>query len=83
MHLTPPGTARSARFTLTNTVGSVTHALGFAFSLQTSGDFGEIMSLDANNFVAAGTMQLAKFRRVHPFRNGGELRWNRQRKDFV
>jgi hypothetical protein len=52
------GDGSTGTIQLTNTVGSVTHALGFAFSLQLSGDFGEIMSLDTNNFVAAGTMQL-------------------------
>jgi hypothetical protein len=44
---------------LSTTVGTVaTHALGFAFSLQASGAFGQIMSLDQNGFIAAGTMQL-------------------------
>lgn len=52
------GDGSTGTIQLTNTVGSVTNALGFAFSLQLSGNFGQIMSLDANNFVAAGTMQL-------------------------
>jgi hypothetical protein len=52
------GDGSTGTIQLTNTVGSVAHALGFAFSLQLSGNFGQIMSLDANNFVAAGTMQL-------------------------
>ena len=52
------GDGSTGTIQLTNTVGSVAHALGFAFSLQTSGNFGQIMSLDTNNFVAAGTMQL-------------------------
>jgi hypothetical protein len=43
---------------LTYMVGSSSHALAFAFSLQASGGFGQIMSLDTNNFVASGTMQL-------------------------
>ncbi len=43
---------------LTNTVGSVTHPLAFAFSLQASGNFGSVMSVDANGFDAGGTIQL-------------------------
>lgn len=42
---------------LTYTVGTVSHPLAFGFSLQGGGGFGQIMSLDANNFVASGTMQ--------------------------
>jgi hypothetical protein len=42
---------------LTNTVGTVPNPLSFAFSLQASGAFGQIMSLDTNNFTASGTMQ--------------------------
>jgi hypothetical protein len=41
---------------LSTTVGSFT-PLSFAFSLQTSGDFGSIMSVDSNGFDAGGTMQ--------------------------
>ena len=43
--------------TLTYTVGTVSHPLAFGFSLQASGSFGQIMSLDTNNFIASGTMQ--------------------------
>ena len=43
--------------TLTNTVGSVTHTLTFGFALRASGVFGDIMDLDTNNFIVAGTMQ--------------------------
>ena len=43
---------------LTNLVTNVAQPLGFAFSLQASGGFGSIMSLDANNFIAEGTMEL-------------------------
>ena len=42
---------------LTYTVGTVSHPLAFGFSLQASGGFGQIMSLDTNDFVASGTMQ--------------------------
>jgi hypothetical protein len=42
---------------LTNTVGSVTHPLKFAFALNSSGTFGSIMDLSTNNFIMAGTMQ--------------------------
>jgi hypothetical protein len=42
---------------LTYTVGGVSHPLAFGFSLQGGGGFGEIMSLDVNDFVATGTMQ--------------------------
>jgi hypothetical protein len=53
----PDGQGALGSITLTNTLGAP-HALNFGFSLQTSGAFGQIMSLDANNFIAAGTMQL-------------------------
>jgi hypothetical protein len=43
---------------LTYTVGTVSHPLAFAFSLQGGGSFGQIMSLDINNFIASGTMEL-------------------------
>lgn len=43
--------------TLTNNVGSVTHPLKFAFSLNSGGTFGQIMDLSTNNFIMAGTMQ--------------------------
>jgi hypothetical protein len=52
------GVGSAGTIQLTNTVGSVSHPLGFAYSLQTSGNFGQIMSLDTNNFVATGTMQV-------------------------
>ena len=52
------GQSTLGTITLTNTVGTVAHPLAFGFSLQTSGAFGQIMSLDTNNFIAAGTMQL-------------------------
>jgi hypothetical protein len=42
---------------LTYTVGTVSHPLAFGFSLQASGGFGQIMSLDTNDFIASGTMQ--------------------------
>lgn len=42
---------------LSNSVGSITHPLAFGFSLQASGAFGDIMGLDTNNFIVAGTMQ--------------------------
>lgn len=42
---------------LTYTVGTASHPLAFGFSLQASGGFGEIMSLDTNNFVASGKIQ--------------------------
>ena len=43
---------------LTNSITGLAHPLAFGFSLQASGNFGQIMSLDANDFIAAGTMQL-------------------------
>jgi len=42
---------------LTYTVGTVSHPLAFGFSLQGDGSFGQIMSLDTNNFVASGSME--------------------------
>jgi hypothetical protein len=42
---------------LTYTVAGVSHPLAFGFALQASGVFGQIMSLDTNNFTAAGTIQ--------------------------
>lgn len=51
------GDSTLGTITLTNAVGNLAH-LGFGFSLQASGAFGQIMSLDSNNFVAGGTMQL-------------------------
>jgi hypothetical protein len=42
---------------LTYTVGSVTHPLGFAFTLKADGSFGEMIGSDANKFVLSGTMQ--------------------------
>jgi hypothetical protein len=50
------GQSTLGTITLTNSLNG--HSLGFGFSLQASGDFGQIMSLDANNFIAVGTMQL-------------------------
>ncbi len=43
---------------LTNSVGTLSHPLAFGIALQSSGAFGNIMSEDANNFIAAGTIQL-------------------------
>src|SRR5258708_23400834 len=43
--------------TLTNTIGSVTHPLAFAFTLRTDGTSGDVIGLDTNNFILAGTMQ--------------------------
>jgi hypothetical protein len=43
--------------TLTNTVGSITHPLAFGFALQASGGFGDIIGLDTNDFIVAGTME--------------------------
>lgn len=42
---------------LTYTTGTVSQPLAFGFSLQSSGSFGQIMSLDTNNFVASGTLE--------------------------
>jgi hypothetical protein len=42
---------------LTNTVGSIAHPLQFGIALQAGGTFGDIMSVDANNFIVAGTIQ--------------------------
>jgi hypothetical protein len=41
----------------TNPVTNVAHPLAFGIALQSSGAFGDITSLDANNFIAAGTIQ--------------------------
>ena len=43
--------------TLTNTVSGIANPLKFGFSLQASGAFGGIIDVDANNFVAAGSLQ--------------------------
>jgi hypothetical protein len=42
---------------LTNSVGTLSHPLAFGIALQAGGAFGDIISLDANNFVVAGTIQ--------------------------
>jgi hypothetical protein len=44
-------------FTLTNTIGSVTHPLAFAFTLRSDGASGTLIGLDANGFFIQGTMQ--------------------------
>jgi hypothetical protein len=44
-------------FTLTNTIGSVTHPLAFAFTLRSDGASGDLIGLDANGFFIQGTMQ--------------------------
>jgi hypothetical protein len=41
----------------TNSVTNVAHPLAFGIALQASGAFGNIMSLDANNFIVGGTIQ--------------------------
>jgi hypothetical protein len=41
----------------TNSVGSIPHPLQFGIALQANGAFGDIMSVDANNFIVAGTIQ--------------------------
>jgi hypothetical protein len=51
------GQSTIGNITLTNTVNNVSHPLVFAFSLQGSGAFGEIMDVDTNLFFATGTMQ--------------------------
>jgi hypothetical protein len=43
--------------TLTNTVGSVTQPLAFAFTLKADGTAGNMIGIDTNNFVLSGTMQ--------------------------
>ena len=53
----PDGQGALGSISLTSTLGTP-HGLTFGFSLQATGAFGQIMSLDANNFIAAGTMQL-------------------------
>jgi hypothetical protein len=45
----------------TNTVGTIAHPLQFGIALQAGGTFGDIMSLDANNFIVAGTVQQQNF----------------------
>jgi hypothetical protein len=42
----------------TNSVTNVAHPLAFGIALQANGAFGDIMSADANNFTACGTIQL-------------------------
>jgi hypothetical protein len=42
---------------LTNSVGTLSHPLAFGIALQSSGAFGNIMSEDANSFIAGGTIQ--------------------------
>ena len=42
----------------TNSIGSVTQPLAFAFSLKADGSAGDLIEFDANNFVVAGTMKL-------------------------
>ncbi len=41
----------------TGTAGTVSQPLKFAFALNSTGTFGSIMDISANNFVVAGTMQ--------------------------
>ena len=43
--------------TLTGTVGNLGSSLVFGFALQASGASGDLMDLDANGFIVAGTMQ--------------------------
>jgi hypothetical protein len=43
--------------TLTNTVGSVTNPLSFAFTLKADGSIGNLIGIDANGFIISGTMQ--------------------------
>jgi hypothetical protein len=43
--------------TLTNTVGSVTHPLAFAFTLKADGTAGNMIGIDTNGFIISGTMQ--------------------------
>ena len=45
------------RVTITNTVGSVTQPLEFAFTLKADGSAGNLIEFDANHFIAAGTIQ--------------------------
>jgi len=42
---------------LTNSVGTLSHPLQFGIALQAGGAFGDIMSLDANDFIVGGTIQ--------------------------
>jgi len=44
-------------FSLSNTVGSVTHPLAFAFTLRSDGASGDVIGLDTNGFFIHGTMQ--------------------------
>lgn len=43
---------------LTNNILGIANTLKFGFALQAGGAFGAIIDVDANNFVAAGTLQL-------------------------
>jgi hypothetical protein len=52
------GNTTLGTITLTTSPGNSLLPLTFAFSLQASGDFGSIMSADANGFDAGGTIQL-------------------------
>ena len=51
------GQSTLGTITFTSSVASLASPLVFGFALQSSGAFGDVMSLDANNFVVAGTMQ--------------------------
>jgi hypothetical protein len=51
------GTDEQGTINITTNITGLAHTLAFAFSLQTSGIFGDIMDVSANNFVIAGTMQ--------------------------
>jgi hypothetical protein len=51
------GQGITGTITLTNTVGSITHPLAFAFALNAAGTFGTIMENSSNNFIVAGSMQ--------------------------
>jgi hypothetical protein len=53
----PNGGGTLGTIILTNTVGSVTHPLEFDFALNSTGTFGDIMDISANNFFIAGTLQ--------------------------
>jgi hypothetical protein len=52
------GNSTLGTITFSNSIAGLAHPLAFGFSLQASGNFGEIMTLDSNGFIAAGTMQL-------------------------
>jgi hypothetical protein len=64
-NIPPPGTyvfnssvqGTLGTIALTYSAGGVSHPLAFGFSLQGGGGFGEILSLDINEFVASGTMR--------------------------